>query len=80
MYAWHCNLGAFPPFCVIFSKIVKKKTGKNTLRIKYVVYLTVFFETVSSVQQVKLEIHADMHVSSRKMSFIGTTLNKIVCV
>ena len=53
----------------------KKKTEKNTLRIKYVVYIT-----VSCVQQVTLEMHAEMRVSSRKMSFIGTSLNKIGCV
>jgi hypothetical protein len=41
----------------------RKKDRKNTLCIKYVVYLTVFFETVPSVQQVKLEMHAEMRVS-----------------
>jgi hypothetical protein len=68
VYAWHCNYGAFAPFRVVFSKIIKKRWEKNTLRIKYVVYIA-----VSSVQQVTLEMHAEMRVSSRKMSFIGMT-------
>jgi len=42
--------------------------GKNTLRIKYVVNIA-----VSSVQQVTLEMHAEMRAFSRKMSFIGMT-------
>jgi hypothetical protein len=46
----------------------KKRWEKNTLRIKYVVYVA-----VSCDQQVTLEMHAEMRVSSRKMSFIAMT-------
>jgi hypothetical protein len=63
-----------------FLESRKKNTGKNTLRVKYVVYLAVFFETVSSVRGVTLVMHAEMRVSSRNVSVIGTTLNKTGCV
>jgi hypothetical protein len=64
----------------ILCNVLEHREKKNTLCIKYVVYLAVSFETVSSVQRITLIMHAEMRVSSRSMCVIGTTLNKIGCV